>query len=153
MAGGRPIWKDYNEEQGDIICELIMDGMPLSKVCKLPGMPGRGTVIKWLTKYPQFDAQYARARQFQADKLADEIVEIADTVTDPQLARNMIDARKWMAGKMRPQRYGDRVEVEHSGMVQAAIAPTINVLIQNDAVPVASVESGPQVLEIEGNKG
>ena len=27
----------------------------------------------------------------------------------------MIDARKWLAGKLRPKKYGDRVEVEHLG--------------------------------------
>jgi hypothetical protein len=145
MPGGRPISRDYTKVEGDLICERIMEGMPLDRICAMPDMPCRPTVIKWLTKYPAFAADYARARGFQADHLADEIVHIADTEPDPQIARNRIDARKWVAAKLRPSRYGDRVEVEHSGSVGQAAAPVINVLIQ--------AEKGNDVLTVRTTPG
>jgi hypothetical protein len=59
--------------------------------------------------------QYARARDAQSDVIADEILMIADTEEDAQKARVRIDARKWLAGKMKPKVYGDKQTVEHSG--------------------------------------
>ena len=54
--------------------------------------------------------QYARAKEKAADKLADEIVEIADNATpqDAHVARLRVDARKWVAAKLLPKKYGDR---------------------------------------------
>lgn len=75
---------------------------------------------------------YARAQDARADKLVDEILRISDdasndytvdadgnTVVDHeniQRSRLRVDSRKWLAGKMAPKRYGDRLalEVEHT---------------------------------------
>jgi len=61
--------------------------------------------------------QYARARDAQSDVIADEILMIADTEEDAQKARVRIDARKWLAGKMKPKVYGDKQTVEHQGVL------------------------------------
>lgn len=55
--------------------------------------------------------EYACAREAMGDALADEIVDIADNCTDAFHARNRIDARKWVASKLRPTVYGDRLDV------------------------------------------
>lgn len=75
---------------------------------------------------------YARAREDQADTLADEIVEIADDGTNDTylnsdgialtnqdvIARSKlrVDARKWIAAKLKPRKYGDRQVHEHGGL-------------------------------------
>jgi hypothetical protein len=59
--------------------------------------------------------EYARARQIQADYFADQTVEIADSETDNNRARNRMDARRWHASKIAPRKYGDRVVQEHTG--------------------------------------
>jgi hypothetical protein len=80
-----------------------------------------------LRDHPEFAEQYTRAREIQADKLFDEILEIADeretdtilTVDGRELvnhdaiarAKLRVDARKWMAGKLRPKVYGDKIAV------------------------------------------
>jgi hypothetical protein len=68
---------------------------------------------------------YARAREDQADTLADEIVGISDesaitakvdgeevrfALDATAVARNRlrVDARKWVAAKLKPRKYGDR---------------------------------------------
>ena len=58
--------------------------------------------------------RYARARELQADYLADEVVQIADAATNEtfQSDRLRIDARKWKAGKMRPKNWGDNEKHE-----------------------------------------
>lgn len=100
------------------ICEQIANGMSLRKVCAQEGMPSQKTVFTWLQNDAGFAQQYARARERQADGFFDEIVDIADTEEDAQKARVRIDARKWVAGKMRPKVYGEKVDIEHTGSVQ-----------------------------------
>lgn len=108
---GRP--SGYSEEVAGAICMEIMAGKSLRTICAGEDMPSASTVYAWLVQYPEFSAQYAHAREVQADALADEILEIADSETDPNRARVMIDARKWLAGKLRPKKYGDRVALDH----------------------------------------
>lgn len=58
-----------------------------------------------------FNTAYASAQRARAELLADEVVDIADTELDPQRARNRMDARRWYASKMQPQKYGDRIDL------------------------------------------
>ncbi len=97
-------------------------------------MPACSTVFLWLQKDPSFSEQYTRAREAQADALADELLEICDDGrndwmqnADPdnpgwrfngehvQRSRLRMDARRWLAAKMLPKKYGDRVEQHHTG--------------------------------------
>ena len=96
-------------------------------------MPDRTVVYDWLLRHPEFANQYTRAREEQADTLADEIIAIADeqpeviAVVDKktgaliehkldgaflQWQKNRIEARKWTAMKLKPKKYGDRVALE-----------------------------------------
>ena len=111
----------YSDALAGEICSRIAQGTPLRTICADAGMPGLATVITWLGKYPEFQAQYARAREEQADALADDIVRIADEAPPPDSEtgkidsawvawqRNRIDARKWTAMKLKPKKYGYRV--------------------------------------------
>lgn len=89
-------------------------------------MPSRETVRRWLRDKAEFRGQYARAREDQADALADEILAIADDTDGDveivegeivQIAANVnraklrVDARKWAAGKLAPKKYGTKVEL------------------------------------------
>jgi hemoglobin-like flavoprotein len=60
---------------------------------------------------PQLSQLYAHAQQTKAELYADEIIEIADTILDPNKARVMVDARKWVASKIKPDKYGDRIDL------------------------------------------
>ncbi len=58
--------------------------------------------------------QYARAREIQAEVLAEDAMNIADAAVEEGAAvakaRLQVDARKWYAGKVAPKKYGDRVQ-------------------------------------------
>ena len=41
-------------------------------------MPGRATVFRWIARHKEFRDRYTLACEFQAQDLADEILEIAD---------------------------------------------------------------------------
>lgn len=126
LKTGRP--SSYSEDVADTICQELMAGKSLREICAVEGMPSSTTVFRWLEQYSEFRGLYARAREVQADVLADEIIEIADTETDPNRARVMIDARKWLASKLRPKRYGDRVELDHKGEGNQGIQ--VNIIVR-----------------------
>jgi hypothetical protein len=107
MPGGRP--SDYSQETVDAICERLADGESLRSICRDDDMPSTVTVSKWLAKHEEFVSQYVRARELQADAMFDDILEIADGKRtlieggDPDVQRDRlaVDARKWMAGKLK----------------------------------------------------
>lgn len=136
---GRP--SDFTQELVDLICERIAEGESLRKICADEDMPNKATVFRWLAADETFSDQYARAREAQADVLADEIVNIADdgsndTYTDDEgkvrtdqdvIARSRlrVDARKWVASKLKPKVYGDKVQQEVSGKDGGALVVEI----------------------------
>ena len=122
-----PRASEFTQEVADAICERLADGESLRSICAGSEMPAKVTVFKWLKNNEDFANQYARAREAQGDSLFDDVLTIADTEEDAQKARVRIDARKWMAGKLRPKVYGDKVMNEHSGPDGAAIPHKVEV--------------------------
>ncbi len=133
---GRP--SIYTPELATAICTHIADGKSLRAIAALDGMPAQSTIMLWLDgTRPDFSEQYARAREAQADKLAEEILAIADdgrsdTYLDAegnektdseviQRSKLRVEARKWLASKMAPKKYGDKVTQEHTGADGGAI--------------------------------
>ena len=113
---------EFSQTIFDAICDRIANGESLRSICKSEGMPNHRDVTRWLDKNPDIVPQYARAREIQADKLFEECLEIADQYdqsaeneeggTDHiNRARLRIDTRKWMAGKLRPKVYGDKLDI------------------------------------------
>ena len=99
------------QKQFNMVCARIAGGESLRSACKDKDLPDRDTINRWLNADNDgaLCGQYARAREEQADFYADEIVTIADTEPDAAIARVRIDARKWVASKLRPKRYGDKL--------------------------------------------
>lgn len=145
---GRPT--AYSDLVAAKLCAYIADGMSLRNVCKQPGMPSTTTVMRWLADDSKvgFREQYACAREAQADLLAEQILDIADeectmvradkhgsndddgeghtevVFDSTAVARNRlrVDARKWLASKMAPKKYGDKLQAELTGANGGAIA-------------------------------
>jgi len=107
---GRP--SGYSRARGEAICRQIADGKTLREL-----KVATSTVMRWVADHPEFREQYARAREAQADSLAEEIIHEARKATpaNAQAVRVQIDALKWAASKRAPKKYGDRASVEHSG--------------------------------------
>lgn len=103
---GRPTIR--TPEMARAICEAIASGKSLRRILSRAGMPSYAAVCVWLREDRVFQDNYARAREAQADYLAEEIIEIADGNGDVQRDRLRIDARIWYAGKLRPKKYGEK---------------------------------------------
>lgn len=133
----------FSNEKFENICLRIAtseDG--LVKICKENKVnPVR--FYEWIAKDENLRNKYARARDLQADFLADQIIEIADDKSEDEIStekgiienkefvnrsRLKIDARKWIASKLKPKKYGDRLDVTTDGE-KLTHPPAINLSI------------------------
>lgn len=110
---GRP--SDFTQEKADDICSWLAEGHSLRGYCEKPGAPDMTTIMRWLRLEEGFSKQYARAKEESADALADDILHIADTAKDANLGRLRVDSRKWIASKLKPKKYGDKLDVVSDG--------------------------------------
>lgn len=128
MAGGRP--SKYTEELARLICERVaVSTENLKVICaRYPDMPTESTIRLWRWNRPEFSRLYAQAKMFQAEFMAEDILDIADDDSKDikydedgnescnaefvARSRLRIDTRKWLASKLAPKIYGDRSIVE-----------------------------------------
>jgi hypothetical protein len=127
----------YSQEDIDLIFNNILveieNGRALRKILKEDdNMPSTQTFYKWIDEDEIKSKQYARACEVRADAIFDDIIDIADDssgdkkvvesgeVIDSEFvarSRIRIDARKWIASKLNPKKYGDKIQQEHSGEI------------------------------------
>lgn len=108
-----------DQQKVDLICERVAEGQTIRQIAvELGCSPGH--VIKIVTRHPEFEKQYARARDVAADLFEADIQDAA-MLCSPHTAqadRVKIDALKWIAARRSPKKYGDRVEQVHSGKLE-----------------------------------
>ena len=120
--GGRPVVYGIDNPCWQKLCEQISEGKSLSTAIKADGMPSYQLVMLMLRNNPEFRTMYEKAVESRADRLAEEIIELADEempagLEGPmasawvQQKRMQVDARKWVASKLKPKTYGDRIDV------------------------------------------
>lgn len=120
----------YSKALGERICARLAEGEPLKQICRGPDMPNESNVRYWALDNAEFGALYTRAREVGYDKLAEEILRIADTLKEGTVVSTkewgtevttkdmiehrklQIDTRKWLLAKMLPKRYGDAKNAE-----------------------------------------
>ena len=107
---GRP--SKYSEELADAICTRLAQGESMRSVCRDEDMPVMDTMWRWIREKEDFSEQYARAKQESADAIIEDILDIADEGEDVARDRLRIDARKWVASKLKPKKYGDTTKLE-----------------------------------------
>jgi hypothetical protein len=104
------------------MCRQISEGRSLSTALKSDGMPSYYTAMMMLRNNLDFRAMYEKAIESRADRLAEEILELADESMPSglegaqasawvQQKRLQVDARKWVAAKLKPKVYGERIDV------------------------------------------
>lgn len=165
---------DYNEKIATEICKRISEGESLRAICRDIQHPTISTVLLWLHKahkgiepYVPFSEQYARAREAQADVLFDECVDIADQgkpdhyideVTGElrvdgdaiQRAKLRIETRRWMAGKMKPKVYGDKIL--HGSDPENPLPPPVEQVVKFNS-PQEAADAFYAMVKKHNNKG
>lgn len=130
--GGRPTL--YTPELADEICEALENSMRgLNHLCReREDWPQPSTVRRWLKEIVQFRDKYYKAKEYQAEFMADEMTDIAyDDKRDWKIiiddegnekpvhvaesvnrARLKIDTLKWHASKLAPKKYSDKIQAD-----------------------------------------
>ena len=117
----RPI-KYSPEAVWPVILEDLANGQSLSSILRQHDFPSYAWAKGQLRGNAELRRQYDQAIEDRADRLAEELIELADEpmpkgLDGPgmsawvQKLRVRIDVRKWAASKLRPRAYGDRLEV------------------------------------------
>ncbi|MEI6580814.1 MAG: hypothetical protein WCO07_01435 [bacterium] len=118
--GGRPT--KYTKELADRICSKLAEGISLRTICLGEDMPEKEAVFRWIRTYPEFQLQYAHAKEESADAMSEEILDLSDGAIAvikggaekkssalAQAVRLQVDTRKWIMSKMKPKKYGDKL--------------------------------------------
>jgi hypothetical protein len=148
---GRP--SEFTDEIADEICLRIAAGESVHRMVLDDHMPDERTIYRWLAKFESFRLKYARAREQQMEFYAQEILEISDDGRNDwmerfgqdgeslgyqingevvQRSRLRVDSRKWLMSKLAPKKYGDKLDVEHTGKDGAPLIPVLNVTFAGD---------------------
>jgi hypothetical protein len=116
---------EYSKHIADEICDRMIEGESLLKICKDDHMPSRVSVYRWVDDHPDFRRRYNYAREGQAHFYADLIRDIAfddagdvfidgDKIVNDharvQRARLKVDTLKWVAARLLPRVYSDKAE-------------------------------------------
>ena len=122
----------------EICARLSETAYGLAYICRNDDtLPTAKTIFHWMNAEDQAGGDkplcdmYARAKESQADFMAEQILEIADDGTNDYVIREnkagekveaidhehvqrsklRVDARKWVAAKLKPRKYGDKLEL------------------------------------------
>jgi hypothetical protein len=105
QQGRRRPYAVYSAEVARTICGRLVEGESLRAICSDAGMPARATVFRWIARHKEFRDRYINARDFQAEGLCDEMIEIArDTSGDNAGARLRIKALERQLARMAPRK-------------------------------------------------
>jgi hypothetical protein len=116
----------FTIELFDSICnDIAYSDKGLVNVCKKHDINAK-SFYDWVSDNVELSNKYARAREMQADYLADQIIDISDETTNDTIkteagleltnheaiarSRLRVDARKWKASKLYPKKYADRID-------------------------------------------
>jgi len=115
---------DYSVEIGEEICDRVMLGEPLRQIALLPGMPEEARIYRWLLERAEFRTRFDEAKTIEAEKLAEEILEIADDGRNDwvrressrggkvvvaleteaiQRAKLRVEVRQWLISRWKPK--------------------------------------------------
>ena len=120
---------EYTSDIADSICERLACGESMRSVARDETMPAMSTMFKWLREQGEFSEQYAKAKEESADALVEDMLDIADNqignvvtidgvevvVVDSAAVahgRLRVDTRKWAASKLKPKKYGEKIQQE-----------------------------------------
>lgn len=123
---GRPT--DYTRDLADIICAKLSEGISLRTICKEESMPDKASVFRWLRTNKEFCDQYTRAKEESSDAMHEDLMDLGDEAVrlaqavDPKASGAVVqgvklkaDNLKWSMSKMKPKKYGDKLDMTTNG--------------------------------------
>lgn len=106
----------YTRRLGAAICARLEAGESLTSITDDPAMPCYGAVLKWVKRFPEFQAMYVEARAVQGDYLFDEARDVALGATRESVprARLQFDVIRWQTARLAPKKYLERLVADEA---------------------------------------
>ena len=104
---------ELTTELTDQICQELMIGQPLTKICSSKDLPSLATINRWITKHPSFAKQILQARRIGTQYYLDKMIEELETADNKSImiVREKLHHYRWLSSKLLPNLYGDKQEV------------------------------------------
>lgn len=131
-GAGRPTI--FTQEIADEFLAHVTMGRSFRKICSQDHMPSIATIYNWFRVHPTFLEQYTHAKEESADAMVEDLLDIADepetftettTLADGSVVTRVVDntrrtqlrieTRKWIATKLQPRKYGDKLDLTSGG--------------------------------------
>ena len=95
------------------ICQRLMEGTPLTRICKDKDQPSLSTVYKWIAKHKDFANKLLTARRIGCQTYLDKMIEELETADNKSImvVREKLHHYRWLSSKLLPNLYGDKQEV------------------------------------------
>tara|TARA_R100000388_G_scaffold43948_1_gene33537 strand:+ start:14 stop:460 length:447 start_codon:yes stop_codon:yes gene_type:complete len=95
------------------ICQRLMEGTPLTRICKDKDQPSLSTVYKWIAKHKDFASKILTARRIGCQTYLDKMIEELETADNKSImvVREKLHHYRWLSSKLLPNLYGDKQEV------------------------------------------
>jgi transposase len=107
----------------DQVCERVSEGLTLTKIAQEIGI-SIGSLLTWIESDTERSARARETRVATArlwDEKAEQCIEGAPDEFELKRAKELAHHYRWRAAKIAPKEYGDRLEVENSGMPMVII--------------------------------
>ena len=151
---------NYSEPLAEEVCRHIAEGRSLRAIAELPHMPDVRTLWRWRRDHKDFREGYDAARELLAERLAGEVLEIADdarndwmeTEYGPRLdaehvrrSQVRIETRLKLMGKLAPARWGEKASMEVKMTLEALILGSLTP--EADAAALKLIEGRATVID------
>lgn len=93
----------YDPATAERFCDLIALGATLAEACGRPGLPSVKQVYGWLRRRPEFRVEYVKARAFQREVLADQMLETALAKAGPRQLEAGLGVVQGRIGRLTPK--------------------------------------------------
>jgi len=139
--------EQYRQRIVEMVCESTKDTeYGIRRICDAfrkddQTFPPARTIRTWISESEELKAQYACAKEYQIEHMADQILEISDDSSldmafnedgkpfvdheHIQRSKLRVDSRKWLLSKINPKKYGDKISQEITGKDGAALSINI----------------------------
>jgi len=92
------------------IVQRLLDGVPVARMCREPGMPDPETIRRWRRADPEFDGLFRFAQEEGWCELAHQVVADLESAlaagVPVERVRLMFDVRRWLLARQAPEFFG-----------------------------------------------
>lgn len=125
----------YTDEKANYICDQLAKGKSLRSICaNRDDLPTPQAVSNWVRRKPEFNRMYREARVAKSYYHIDQVADIAESLQDKDevpVAKEKINAHKWLASTLNPEEFSGKTEADKKGS-SGPVTININTGIQKD---------------------